>query len=153
MLTFRGVEIHEEPYNEANLHFDVRSGFAEPAQVRGEDWVVPGQAGQTRGVWLPDHRIIELSGFVRGTGATLEDRQQSWRASTDALMAVMQFDDEPGALILGPGSNDYLGLETSWTIDAVAFNTIGGPVLSKMTFQAWSIQLKAYDPAWTEVGS
>lgn len=153
MLTFRSLNIRELPLSEANIHFDLAVGFAEPPAARGEDQTLPGLAGTTRMVWMPDHKIIELPGFVKGTGATLEERQESWREATDALMAAMQFDDDPGPLIVGPGDDQYLGLDQAYAINAVAINTIGGPVLRRWTFQAWSIQLRAYDPFWVPSGS
>lgn len=150
MLTFRGTEIHEEPFNLASIHFDVRRGFSEPPNVRGEDYVVPGAEGR---VWAPkqiDHRIIELEGFVRGWGDTLEERQEEWRTATSDLMSLMQFDDDPGQLVI---EAPYFGVSGSWSIDAVAINTMGGPVLHRMTFQAWSIQLMAHSPEWEPGGS
>lgn len=93
-----------------NIHLDLLSGYAEAAPVRGKDLVIPGAVGR---VWHPkvkDSRIIELGGWVRGTGATETAKQQSWRTSTDALMALLDRTLSPGALkLVAP----YYGLRPS----------------------------------------
>lgn len=149
-IDFRTLDLQNAEFNVASVWFDLTSGYAEPPPVRGANVVLPSAVGR---VWMPkvnDQRIIEIAGFVRGLGSSLEERQEDWREQTDALMAVMQFDDEPGPFQLHP---PYLGLESSVAIDAVAINTVGGPVLWKMTFQRWSIQLEAPDPIWTSGSS
>ena len=150
-LFYRGVSLQDDEYNRASIWLDLQVGYAEPAEVRGDDYDLPGAVGM---VWAPKvrrRRIIELQGFVRGVGTSLEERQQSWRDSTDVLMALMQFDDDPGPVLIVP---PYLGLETaSWTIDAVAINTMGGPITGRMTFQPWSIQLLSIVPDWSEADS
>lgn len=149
-LFFRTVNLQDDDYNRASIWFDLVKGFAEPSEVRGEDYDLPGAVGR---VWAPkvrSSRIIEITGFVRGVGSSLEERQQSWRTSTDALMDLMQFDDDPGPMVVVP---PYLGTQSEWTIDAVAINTLGGPVTARMTFQSWSIQLISVDPEWVAGGS
>jgi hypothetical protein len=135
-LSYRGVDIHTD-----NIHLDIHEGFAEPPTVRGEDVIISGQSYRT---WMPkvaDRRIIELRGIVRGTGTTLEDRQQSWRDATDDLMALLDRTDTPGTLLTVP---PYLGLTQSYSVDAVCINVMPGPVMASMTAQTWSIQLEAY---------
>lgn len=148
-IKFRSVSLQDEDYYLASIWFDLRRGLFEPAPVRGSDVVLPSAPSQ---VWMPkvpDSRIIELQGFVRGIGADLEERQTSWRESTQALMALLAFDDEPGALEVLP---PYLGIDTSYSIQAVAINTMGGPVIGTMTYQRWNIQLKTYSD-WTSGSS
>lgn len=149
MLTFRGLELREMPLATATIHFDLRRGFFEPPQIRGDDYVIPGALGR---VWAPkqiDHQIIELQGFVRGFGSTEEERSQAWHEATADLMSVMSFDDEPGEFVVEP---PYLGLETAQAVEAVAINTMSGPVLRRMSFQTWSIQLMVHEPEWEASG-
>lgn len=104
-LTYRGTDLHT-----ANIHLDVHKGYAEPADVRGEDGIILGAAGRFVRPRVKDHRIIELRGWVQGTGATLTDQQQSWRTNTDALMALLDMTLSPGSLVL---SDPDLGLPPS----------------------------------------
>lgn len=143
-LKYRDLDLQSD-----GLWFDLASGLAEPAEVRGDDVVIPGKAGRT---WMPkvaDRRVIELRGHVHGMGVTLADRQAHFRERTDALMAVLDFTAAAGTLeVLGP----YLGIEDGmvYEIEAVSVNVVGGDVKSTMTFQRWSIRLEALGdpPAW-----
>jgi hypothetical protein len=149
-LDFRSGELQDdEDFRSASIWFDLRRGLFEPSEVRGTNVTLPSAPGR---VWMPkvpDNRIIEIVGFVRGMGDDLEERQESWRTSTQALMALMQFDDVPGALVVSP---PYLGLDQSYSINAVAINTMGGQIIGCMTFQSWSIQLESVDPEWVPGG-
>lgn len=144
-LLFRSVDLQTD-----NIYFDISVGFAEPAEAVGEDDVVPEASGRDEGMWRKDRRRIILEGHVRGTGETVEQRQQSWRFYTDALMATMDRSISPGELeVIGP----YLGLSPgqSATLNARCVNTIAGPVRGTMNYQSWSIELICFDspPDWT----
>ncbi len=150
-LRFDGMSLQNgaEP-GAATIWLDLISGYAEPAEVRGEDDVIPEAAGQEYGARIRDHRIIQLSGHVRGVGATVEARRTSWRAATDALMAKMQLYASPDVLeLVGP----YLGLTAgvTRTINAYCIRVVPGPISGTMTYQEWSIQLKAIGspPEWS----
>ncbi len=149
-LTFDGLSLQNGATpGESTIWLDLISGYAEPAEVRGEDDVIPEASGQEFGIKIRDHRIIQLSGIVRGVGVTPELRRSSWRAATDALMAKMQLYASPTVLsVLGP----YLGLTSgvTRTINAYPFRVVPGPIAATMTFQEWSIQLKAIGsaPEW-----
>lgn len=142
-LTYRGTDLHT-----ANIHLDVHKGYAEPADVRGEDGIILGAAGRFVRPRVKDHRIIELRGWVQGTGASLTAQQQSWRTNTDALMALLDMTLSPGALVL---SAPDLGLAAgSKSINARCINVLPGPIEGGSVFQRWTIQLEAVDnpPDW-----
>lgn len=133
----------------STIWLDLMSGYSEPAEVRGSDDVIPQAEGQTYGKWTRDYRSIQLSGYVRGVGITPDARRSSWRAATDTLMAKMQLHTIPKVLaVYGP----YIGLGAGVvrTIDAYVVRVVPGPVSATMTYQEWSIQLKAIGspPEW-----
>jgi hypothetical protein len=149
-LKVRSLDVQDgdEPYT-AGIWLDLVSGHAEPADVRGEDDIVPGASGRSEGEWQRDVRRIQLEGHVRGFGATREERSSDWRANTDALMAVMQMHDAPGLVeVIGP----YLGIPTGDThfLNARCIRVLPGPVTNRMSYQAWSFTLECIDspPEW-----
>jgi len=141
-MTYRAVDVQTD-----NIFLDLIRGYSEPPEVRGSDDIVPGADGREEGAWEADHRRIILEGWVKGTGATLTDRQQSWRTNTDALTALMDRTASPGALVI---TAPYLGLAAGTkTINARCVNVVPGPIQSAMTFQRWSFELIAITPVWT----
>lgn len=144
-MTYRGTDIQT-----ANIHLDLVRGYAEPPEVRGEDDIIPGAAGRQEQSRQKDRRVIRLEGWVKGTGATLLDRQKSWRIATDALLALMSFTLSSGTLTI---NNNYLGLAdtVSKSISCKCINVLGGPIQSGGTFQRWSFDLEcvASPPDWT----
>jgi len=141
-MTYRGTNIQT-----ANIAMHLLRGYAEPPEVRGQDDVVPGAEGLEEGAWEADHRRLLIEGWVKGTGATLTAQQQSWRANTDSLLALMDRAASPGALVI---SAPYLGLSAGTkTIQARCVNVVPGPIQAAMTLQHWSFELIALDPDWT----
>lgn len=147
-ISFRSVDLqNDDDPAQATIWFDLPVGLAEPPEIRGEDVVIPGKAGQTWMTKVDDYRLIELDGYVQGQGVGLEARQQSWRQATDALMAIMDRTAAPGTLeVSGP----YLGIAPGQTfsIEATCWRIVPGIILARMTFQRWSLALKAYDVDW-----
>jgi len=133
-LTYRGLNVQT-----ANIHLDLPYGIRLPWAVRGSDDIVPGADGREEGAWEDDYLDLILEGWVKGTGATLTDRQQSWRTNTDALRATLLHDLEPGPLLV---SGPYLGLTDSEQLDARCVNVLTTAPLASMTFQRWSIVLR-----------
>lgn len=143
-LTYRGTDVQT-----ANIFLDLYSGFFEPPLVRGEDDVIPGRPGRDVMAREKDIRRLRLEGWVTGTGATQAARSQSWYAATEALMALLDYTLAPGALVV---SSPYLGLPAgSKSIDVRAVGMVGGPVLSCMSAQRWSIDLECVSnpPDWS----
>jgi hypothetical protein len=158
MLRFRNQDLQT-----AAIHFDIASGFSEPASVRGEDDIVPAADGRYVGPRRKDQRRIVLTGWVRGIGADWAERATAFREATDTLMGVMDLSDDPGTLETGseaPGAfpDDpaaYLGLSSDYELEARPVNLVGGPLDAHMSYQTWSIELVCVDspPEWIEIES
>jgi hypothetical protein len=147
-LTFRAVDLQNaDTPGEAEIWFDIQNRF-EPAEVRGDDLIIPQKHGRTYMDRYQDRYVADLRGFVRGLGNTEVERQQAWRAATTALLAVMDLTLGPGTLsIVAP----YQGLAAgSESIQAFCVNAVPGPVLNRESFQRWSFQLQAIGdpPEW-----
>jgi hypothetical protein len=149
-LRIRSLDVQDgnDPWS-ASIWLDLVSGYSEPAEVRGEDDVVPEAAGREPGTWQRDMRRIQLEGHAKGFGTDREERSADWRISTDALMAVMQLYDAPGLVeVDGP----YLGIATGEThyLNARCVRVLPGPILNRMSYQAWSFTLECIDspPEW-----
>ncbi len=148
-LIYRSLDLQDgdEP-EESRIWLDLWTGYAEPAEVRGDDLVIPQKAGMAEMQRYQHRRVIELRGHVRGLGATVEERQESWRDATDELMAVIDPVLTSATLeVLAP----YLGLTGgSAAITARPIDVIGGPVLGRQTFQRWTVKLMAIGnpPVW-----
>lgn len=147
-LLFRSLDLQDgdDPYS-AEIWLDIWNRF-EPAEVRGDDLVIPQKPGMTPMTLVKHRRVIELRGHVRGIGEDRAERQEAWRAATEALMAVMDYSLAPGTLeIVAP----YQGLASgSESIEARAFDAIPGPVLNRESFQRWTFRLRAIadEPEW-----
>jgi hypothetical protein len=135
-LTYRGTDIRTSA-----IHFDLVRGYSERADVRGEDTVIPGNAGRTARTRVKDRRVIELRGYI--TGATAA----AWRISTDAALALFDPSLAAGDVVL---TTPYLGIAAgSKTVSARVLNVAGGPITASR-FQTWSVELEAIGdpPDW-----
>ncbi len=146
MIEFRALDLNP---TDGKLRTDLISGYFDPAAVRGQDWVIHRRDGQEIRAREKHSRIIELRTHVIGYGATEDERSEDWHTSMQALMAVLQFDDDPGTLEVGDG---YLGFPSGTTasILARAKSIVYGPIENCMSYQMLSIELVANDPVeWT----
>lgn len=149
-LTYRAVDLQNggDPWS-STIWLDLVEGYSEPAEVRGEDLVIPQKPGMTEMTKVKHRRVIELRGHVRGVGATIAERAESWRAATDTLMATMSLSAASGALVIG---TPYLGLPSGTkTIQARCIDAIPGPILNRQSFQRWTFRLVAIGnpPEWS----
>lgn len=149
-LLFRTVDIQNgnDPYS-ATIWLDLWNPF-EPAEVSGEDLVIPERPGMDAMTRVKVRRVLDLRGHVRGIGGNAAERSESFYAASEALRAVMDFDLDPGPLQwLSP----YLGLPAgSQSIQARAVDAVPGPIVNSMSFQRWSFRLLAIGnpPEWAE---
>ena len=142
-LTFDGTDIHDR----AGIFLDITSGFDDVAEVRGTDVIVPGRAGRTPLSRVKDRRLIELTGYVLGTGATLVLQQQAYRAKIVILQALIAPTGAAKSLVV---TTPYMGLPSgSKTISARYLNAIWDVVVAEY-FCRVSIQLEAVGnpPDW-----
>lgn len=124
----------------SGIFLDLVSGYAEPAQTRGEDSVVPSIAGRVIRDRVKDYRRIVLEGFVAGTSAS------DWRSKTDSLMGLLSGTYASGSNLVI--ANAYLGTGSTKTIKVRMVNIIGGPIFAER-FQTWSIELESVAPDWS----
>lgn len=149
-LTYRGTDLQNggDPWS-STIYFDLVEGYSEPAEVRGEDLIIPQKPGMTEMSKVKHRRLIELRGHIRGVGADMVERAESWRAATDTVMALMSLSAASGALVIG---TPYLGLPSgSKTIQARCVDAIPGPILNRQSFQRWTFRLVAIGnpPEWS----
>ena len=156
MLTVRALDCQSDV-----IHLDV-IGYGEPPSVDGEDDVVLEATGREVGPRIYDVYRFRLEGHVRGVGTDREERALSWRAATDALMAVMDFVLDPGEVMIGPAapaqfpdSASYLGLTADKFLNARCVSMVRGPVQRHMSFQTWSFEMECVDspPLWQDASS
>ena len=147
-LLFRSVDIQNADTPElATIWLDLVNPF-EPAEVRGEDQVIPQKPGMVSWDKYKHRRILDLRGIVKGIGEDREERAESFWTASEALRDIMDGDLAPGTLEwVAP----YLGLPAgSQEILARAIDAVPGPVLNRMSFQRWSFRLVAVSdpPEW-----
>lgn len=150
LLEFRDFGLSGE---DPDICIDLIQGYQLLPSVRGRDWIVPRLAGRQQGNRRKDLLTIPLAGFVRGSGATAQERREDFDANLTALMVVMEPNLTPGTLRLSDG---YLGLPagSEATIEARCKNGAPGKVESYnlMIYQLWTFELESLDPEW-EIGS
>jgi hypothetical protein len=155
-LTFRSQSLQDNADARlARWYFDLIEGLPghENPEVRGEDVTAPGKEGQYLGNRINDRQELLVEGFIRGVGADAEERRLDWHTNTRTILAVFTLDASPGSLLAAPGSNDYLGLEAEWEIQARTLDQMPGPIHDLMSFQQWSFRLECIDGLWWVEGS
>lgn len=122
----------------------IRGAPGEPAEVRGRDDVALGRDGRVARNRRRDVRIIELSGWVKGTGSDEEDQREDYWDNRLALEALFS-----------TGTTDVLQA-TLPNGDTYTINTrCRPPMLFRQIVPAFatvSIELESVDPDW-EPGS
>lgn len=150
LLTYRAVDLHRGPYTISTIHFDLVLGFDNEAEVRGEDRIMPEAAGRFEGARQLDRRLIELRGFVRGYDPL------TYRELVDELHAIFDPTLSPGTLMVGGGTEDYLGIPSgeAFVIEARYLNAVWGDLL-RQRYRSVSVQLESIDspPDWEPVAS
>lgn len=147
-LEYRSLDIQNADRPEdATIWLDIWNPF-EPAEVRGEDQVIPQKAGMVPMSRYKHRRIIELRGFVRGVGSDETERAESFRIASETLLAVMDYSLAPGTLA---AFAPYLGLPTGSesSLPARAFDATPGPIIMQ-GYQLWVFRLLCVStpPEW-----
>ena len=150
LLEYRSLGISGE---DADICIDLAYGMNLPWKVRGRDWIVPRLDGRTPGNRRKDVLILPLAGFIRGTGATPQDRLEDFAANVSAVMAVMDTSLGLGTLMASAG---YLGLPTGSeaAIECRVLNASPGKIESygMSALQLWTFDLEAVADDW-DIGS
>jgi hypothetical protein len=145
-LVYRSVDLRP---TDGSCKLDIVAGFWEPAEVRGEDNLIPGKAGlDTRtGDWVKHRRVIKLHGPVIGLGASVAARQQAFNAKMIALMALFSRTLTPGTMVV---TVPYMGLPSgSKSIAARGVSVLMTPPVA-LAFCELDVELEsiANPPDW-----
>lgn len=138
-LTFKGTDIQRSDFK---IHLEVKRGFLESADVRGEDTIIPGATGRVPRNRKKDLRVIELEGTVRGEGATEDLRLSDFQDSCDALISLF----DPAAATGTLSGTAWDGTTRSIVCRALPGNVWSMVLPGEATF---NVQLLSVVPDWT----
>ncbi len=99
-ITYRGTDLVTISSGQLRLCFWLTSGLYAGLQVRGQDVVVPALAGRISANRVRDRRLIEVEGFVQGTGATEDNRLDDFEAAMVTVMALFDPTLAAGSLVV-----------------------------------------------------
>jgi hypothetical protein len=136
-LTWRTVDLQRTDYS---LWLDVDEGADEMPGFRGGDLVVPSRPGRVPYDRVADKLPIVLTGWIRGTGATVEDRVASYWSIWTELRTLCNPRIAAGDLVWGRDDGETL------TASARGVNIMPGrrATAARMV----SVELEAVDPPW-----
>lgn len=142
-MTFRSTNVDTD-----NIHLELYKGWG-GLEVRGKHVVIPSKEGQTEMPVVKHERIIPVRGWVKGTGATLEEQQQSWLVARDALDVLMDPSLASGELVVTAPDMGLSG-SASRSISAYVNNEVAGPIEGGTVFQRVTYELVciADPPDW-----
>jgi hypothetical protein len=136
-----------------DICIDLIEGYQLPVSVRGRDWIVPKLDGRQAGNRRADLLILPLAGFIKGSGATPQERLEDFNANVTAVMAVMQPSGGISTLTLSEG---YLGLPagSEAAIECRVRNAAPGKIQSYpfAPLQLWTFELESLTTEW-DIGS
>ena len=140
VLTYRATELRDLAVR--RCWFNIESGWHDGVEVRGEDTVIPGAAGQTSRNRIAHVRVIWLHGTVFGTD------EANWKAVCATLEGIFDPSLAPGALVV---TAPYLGLAAgSRSINARTVNYRTVHLLDQLVTE-YNVTLHAIGnpPNWT----
>jgi hypothetical protein len=137
-LTYDGTDIQDL---EGIFLEIIRGAPGEPAEIRGRDDVALGRDGRVARNRRKDRRVIELVGWVKGTGATEATQRGDYWDNRITLEGV--FDSTATAVLSAtlPSGDVY-------TISC----RLNPPILYNQVVPAYatvSLELESVDPDWT----
>jgi hypothetical protein len=88
IVTYAGTSLQVLSGSERRITFWLVGGLDDPADVRGEDTVVPALAGRIARNRVRDRRVIEIQGYVRGLGSDDAARADDFRDIQEVLRAL-----------------------------------------------------------------
>lgn len=122
------------------LHHLVRGGPGETASTRGEADVIPGLPGMAVRNWEVERRVIEFTGFVRGTGSTEAAQREDYWDNRISLGTLLDPTEIVHLVITLPGGDVY-------SIDARPLPPIGYNQRVP-SFAEVSVEFESFDPDW-----
>jgi hypothetical protein len=141
-LTYGGTDIQN---SSIGTFLEIRRGLNEIPEVRGIDTIIPSAVGRRLRNRVKDRRIIELFGYVAGTGSGEAAQRSSFRTQVAALKAL--FDPTVSRSLVATLENGGTG-----TIAARTLTMIWGDAWSEdlsPSFASVSIELESVAPEWT----
>ncbi len=95
-LTFDGVDIQ---WNPMGIFLEITRGLYEGPEVRGTDTVVPSLTGRIARNRVADRWVIELQGYVAGTGSTEHLQRNHFLDLADTIRALFDPTALPATLV------------------------------------------------------
>jgi len=87
-VSFNGSSLNTDVTGSPRYTFWLETGFDELPEVRGEDSIIPSAAGRTLRDRKFDYRVIEIVGWVMGTGATEALMRTDHRTAMNSLRTL-----------------------------------------------------------------
>lgn len=144
-LTYNGTDVQDA---DLGIFLEIVRGLSEGVRVRGKDTIVPALAGRIARNRVADGFIIELRGFVRGSGADEDVQRGDFRANVDTLRGLFDPTALPATLVAT--------LEDGTTRECEARTLPENPLYGRQpvpSFQEVSIELESLDADWSAGGS
>jgi hypothetical protein len=145
VLTFRGTELRDTSIR--SCWGSIVAGWRDGVEVRGEDTVIPGKAGQTSRTRVDHVRIIQLHILVFG-----ED-EDDWDDVCAELEAILDPALAPGTL---EANGPYKGLSPGST-RSIQARTVNYRTVERVAnlVSEYDVTLHAIGdpPDWSEMGS
>lgn len=116
-------------------------GLDDAPEVRGEDTVIPSAEGRVPRNRVWDRRVIELYGFVAGTGASETAQRADVRSALETLRTLFDPTGDPATLVV------TLEDGSTATISARPINMVldDGRI---PTYREVSVELEAVEDDW-----
>lgn len=95
-LTYDGTDVQDATLGR---FLELRRGLNETVRVRGVDTIVPGFAGRVVRNRKADGFIVELYGYIAGTGATEALQRASFRTQVTAFRTLFDPTRQPADLV------------------------------------------------------
>ncbi len=139
--TFGGTSLVTLVGTQPRIVLRCTRGLDDLPRVRGRDTIIPATAGRTARNRVRDIRIIELIGFVAGTGATDSAQMTDFRNAIETLRALLDPTAAAQSLVIA------LEDAGTATITARPRNMLWGDD-RLATFRALSVEFEAVGNDW-----
>lgn len=142
-LTFAGTDIQKSDFG---IFLEIVSGLHDGLSVRGVDTIIPGLEGRVARNRVADRRIIQLAGYVSGTGTGLTTQRSTFRDNAQAVEALFSLTAAPA--VLSATLEDSTVMEINARTIEIHFGQVWGSVVQRV-----EIDLESVTPDWVAGGS